>query len=78
MPNNEFIHRTVFQIEVFSRGSFSPQKWFGDPFELGAINYAITVGGCAGNVERVSEEVVPAGHLKDELVRIGEDEEFFS
>jgi hypothetical protein len=71
------IHRTVFQVEVFSRGPFVPNGGDSDPFDLAEINYAITEGGCIGMVERVSSEIVPADKVEAEMLRIGNDGTFF-
>jgi hypothetical protein len=78
MPGSESIYRTVFQVEVFSEGPFFSEGGDDDPFDLESIHYAIVEGDCIGNVERVSEEIVPAENLRDELIRIGNDGEFFA
>lgn len=78
MLGSEPIYRTVFQVEVFSEGPFLPEGGDDDPFDLDTINYAIMEGDCIGSIQRVSEEVVPVEDVRDELLRIGNDGEFFS
>jgi hypothetical protein len=71
------IYRTVFQVEVFSEGPFQAEGGNDDPFDLATINYVITHGECIGNVEQVSQEIVPTDKVKAELLRIGNDGHFF-
>lgn len=71
------IHRTVFQVEVFSDGPLLLSGSSDDPFDLAAINYAITEGDCIGSVETVSTEVVPTDKVEENLLRIGNDGTFF-
>lgn len=72
------IYRTVFQVEVFSRGPFVPDEDNPeDPWNLEAINQAIVYGDCIGEVGTISTEVVPDEKVVDELVRIGNDGSFF-
>lgn len=75
----ETIHRTIIQVEVFSRGPFvSADFGDGDPFDLAAINYAICEGDCIGNVEQISSEEVPSDEVEANLLRIGNDGSFFT
>lgn len=75
MPNNEEpVYRTVYTVEVFSRGPYEP---IGSEEELAQINYDITYGDCIGNVECRSTEIVPPEKIEAELLRIGNDGSFF-
>lgn len=71
------IYRTVYQVEVFSEGPFQSASRDDDPFGLKDIDYAITDGDCIGNVELVSDEIVPPEKVEQELLRIGNDGTFF-
>jgi hypothetical protein len=71
------IHRTVYTVEVFSRGPFHPDGGDNDPFDLAEINYAITEGDCIGNVEISHQMIVPPEAVEGELLRIGNDGSFF-
>jgi hypothetical protein len=64
------IHRTVFQVEVFSEGPLDLSRRDDDPFE-------INEGSCVGNVEEVESTVVPPEQIEANLTRIGNDGEFF-
>lgn len=74
---SEPIYRTTYTLEVFSRGRLTVQGNDRDPFDLEAINYAITEGDCIGQVHWENEEVVPSDELEAHLVRIGNDGSFF-
>jgi hypothetical protein len=68
------IYRTVFQVEVFTEGPYElPAKtdW------LAQINWDITSGPWIGNVERSSGEVIPAAQVREHMLRIGNDGNFF-
>jgi hypothetical protein len=71
------VYRTVYQIEVFSEEPFEARGDSTDPFDLQAISWAITDGECIGNVEQVTQEIVPTEKVKAELLRIGNDGHFF-
>lgn len=72
------IRRSVFQVEVFSDGPLEVDGGENDPFDLELINYLITEGDCIGSMEQVVvNEVVPPEKVKSELVRIGNDGDFF-
>jgi hypothetical protein len=72
------IRRTVFQIEVFSDGPLVLDAPDNDPFDLATINYLITEGDCIGLVSTISQdEIVPSEKVRDELLRIGNDGDFF-
>lgn len=73
----EPIFRTVFQVEVFSRGSLNLAARDDDPFNLKGINYEICEGECIGMVKETSSEQVPALDLESHLLRIGNDGHFF-
>lgn len=68
------IYRTVYQVEVFSRGPFEPSD---EGAVLEEIAYAITDGDCIGDISEVSSELVAPERVRDELVRIGNTGEFF-
>lgn len=76
MAHNK-IYRTIFTIEVLSEGPFDPYGGDDDPFNLAAINYAITEGHCVGCCERTSSKVVPDGKVHDALVALGNTGSFF-
>lgn len=67
------IYRTVFQVEVFSKGPYPGAE----TLDLEAINYDITEGLYVGDVSCVSSEVVPPNDVRAHLIRIGNDGEFF-
>jgi hypothetical protein len=71
------VHRTTFLVEVFSDGPFVTTTNDYDPFDLQAINYAITEGDCIGNVQVHDVERVPEDLLREHLLRIGNDGTFF-
>lgn len=71
------IYRTVFEVEVLSEGPFNPNGGDTDPFDLAAINYAITEGDCIGNCEQKSSDVVPDDEVVDALCAIGNTGSFF-
>ena len=72
------IRRTVIQVEIFSEGPLALDGDDNDPFDLATINYLITEGDCIGQTETiVADEVVPPEKVRDELLRIGNDGEFF-
>ncbi len=72
------IRRSVFQVEVFSEGPLKLSDNDNDPFSLAEINYLITEGDCIGMVETILvDEVVPQEKVESELLRIGNDGEFF-
>ncbi len=68
------IYRTVFQVEVFSEGPYALPA---DTDWLAQINHDITDGDWIGDVEQVSSEVIPAGRVREHLIRIGNDGTFF-
>lgn len=68
------IHRTVFTVEVFSRG---PLELADGTDWLAEVNYQITDGPCIGNVERTTIEVVPPEQVEATMRRIGNDGSFF-
>lgn len=71
------IYRTVFTVEVFSRGPFeSPDDE--NLSDLAAIDYAINEGDCIGSVDQTSSELVPADEIEAHLLRIGNDGAFFT
>jgi hypothetical protein len=71
------IHRTIFTVEVLSEGPLSLACRDDDPFDLLAIHYEITEGGCIGQVEQTDATIVPADKVRDALVRVGNDGTFF-
>jgi hypothetical protein len=75
--HQDAIYRTVFSVEVFSRGPFEACCRDVDPVGLGAINEALIAGDCLGDVREVSCAVVPAVRVAAELRRIGNDGTFF-
>lgn len=76
MPKD--IRRTVIQVEVFSEGPFYADGGENDPFDLAAINYAISEGDCIGSTDVVVDsEVVPPAEVEAHLLRIGNDGSFF-
>lgn len=68
------VHRSVYQVEVFSRGPFD--TGMSEVSVLAQIDYAISEDDCVGHVQLLSEEVVPAGELRGHLLRIGDDGSF--
>lgn len=72
------IYRTVFSVEVLSDGPLILDGGDNDPFDLEAINWAITTGECVGSVEQVSTDVVPTGEVVSHLERLGSDATFFN
>lgn len=77
--NRMGIFRTVYEIEVFSEGPLD--LWEGEepenPNALQQIDYLITEGPCIGMVTWKSSERVPSHEVQTNLVRIGNDGEFF-
>lgn len=73
------IHRTQFTITVLSNGPLELGDGDGtsDPFDLLNINYAITEGHCVGQVELTHQMVLPNEAVRGELIRLGNDGEFF-
>lgn len=71
------VFRTVFQVEVFSKGPLELAVRDDDPFNLKAIDYEICEGDCIGMVDEVSSEQIPAADLEAHLIRIGNDGGFF-
>lgn len=70
--SQEPVYRTVFAIEVFSLGPYSPRD---DSLE--GIAYEIMEGDCIGNYAEIESGIVPPEALEGELVRIGNDGTFF-
>lgn len=71
------IVRTVFTIEVLSRGGYEVRD--DDRLhDLQAIAEDITEGDCIGDVTWTSAEVVPPDKVQEHLVRIGNDGSFFN
>lgn len=68
------IYRTVYHVEVFSRGPFEVSD---EGAVLEEISYAITEGDCIGDISEVSSEVVAPERVRSELVRIGNTGGFF-
>jgi hypothetical protein len=64
------IYRTVYQVEVFSEEPVQD-------YDLPAVFTEMDSGEYIGNVERVSQEIVPNDKVKSELLRIGNDGLFF-
>lgn len=71
------VYRTVYQIEVFSEEPFTIPDRINDPYGLEYISFQIVDGECIGDVKQVSQEIVPADKVRDELLRIGNDGHFF-
>lgn len=71
------IHRTTFEVVVYSEGPLNLAFRDDDPFQLLAINYEINEGGCVGGVEEARDEIVEPKAIKDALIEIGNDGEFF-
>jgi len=71
------IYKTKFVITVLSDGPVNFNGGDNDPFDLREINYAITEGDCLGQVERVSQEEVPADKVESESIALGNDGSFF-
>ena len=69
------IFRTVYEVEVFSVGPFATDP---EESDLLAIDYAISEGDCIGSVSRTSSEPVPPDKVRDHLLRIGNEGDFFS
>lgn len=72
------IYRTVFTVEVFSRGPLDlTVDSDPDASDLAAIDEFITTGGGIGYVQQTSQLVVPPAELPAHLERIGNDGSFF-
>ena len=72
------IHKTEIKITVLSRGPFVVEGDDNDPFDLAAINYAITYGDCLGQTEEISSAQIPADKVVEECIALGNDGEFFN
>lgn len=77
VADSEPIYRTVFQVEVFSRGPFDLSTTPDTVSDLAAIDHEISEGPCIGYIEQVSSEVVAPENVDAELIRIGNDGTFF-
>jgi hypothetical protein len=73
------IYKTVFKITVLSEEPFDEggASDDNDPFDLSAINYAITEGDCVGQVTQDSCVLVPPSEVEAELLALGNDGSFF-
>ena len=71
MTTRDIIHKTTFTVEVFSRGPYD------DYCDLSQIQYDITEGDCIGNYFSVSQEIVDPAEIESEMIRIGNDGDFF-
>ncbi len=70
------IVRTVYTIEVFSRGAYEPHD-DETMTDLESISFDIDQGDCIGEVTLTSSNLVAPGDLVKELQRIGNDGSFF-
>lgn len=68
------VYRTVFTVEVFSRGPYVVPEEFD---ALADISYAITDGPHIGWVEQTSQEIVPPADVEAHMLRIHNDGSFF-
>lgn len=64
------LYRTVFQIEVLSRGPYDPNE------DLEQINYDIVEGSCSGQVTKISSEAVTPEQMAELLTAQGSDPSF--
>lgn len=71
------IVRTVFTVEVFSRGAYEVRD-DDNLHDLEAIAYDISQGDHIGDVTWTSAEIIPTGKVAEHLLRIGNDGTFFA
>lgn len=75
------VFRTVYEVEVFSEGPLDLWEGHfpdGDESVLRQIDYMTSEGPCIGMVTWKSSEPIPAHEVEENLVRIGNDGDFFT